>query len=259
VAVLGFGAIGAPVAHALARGEVPGAELAGVVRRDAAAGADGLPVVDLEVAVRDADLVAECAGQRALAELGAAVTGAGTDLLVVSVGALADEAVFRALVEPAPGRVHLCSGAIGGLDLLASAARMGRVERVRITTTKAAANLVQPWMEPALVRRLREATRAVEAMRGPARKVAQAFPRSANVAASVAFAAGNWDAVEAVVVGDPAAELTSHVIEADGAAGSYRFEIRNRPSQRNPRSSGVVPFAVLHAIEALAGRALVFR
>ncbi|MBO0849304.1 MAG: DUF108 domain-containing protein [Pseudonocardia sp.] len=257
--MLGFGAIGAPVAHALARGEVPGADLAGVVRRDVAAGADGLPVFDLEIAVREADLVAECAGQRALAELGTRVTGAGRDLLVVSVGALADDALFAALVEPAPGRVHLCSGAIGGLDLLASAARMGRVHGVRITTTKAAASLVQPWMQPALARRLREATEPVEVMRGPARKVTQAFPQSANVAASVAFAAGNWDAVEAAVVGDPAVELTSHVVEADCAAGSYRFEIRNRPSERNPTSSGVVPFAVLHSIEALAGRALVFR
>ncbi|WP_037064430.1 aspartate dehydrogenase domain-containing protein [Pseudonocardia acaciae] len=259
VAVLGFGGIGAPVAHALARGEVPGAELAGVVRRDPASGADGLAVLGLDEAVERADLVAECAGQRALAEVGARAVGAGRDLLVVSMGALADDAVFEALVAPAPGRVHLCAGAIGGLDLLAASARMGGFGQVRITTTKAAASLVQPWMDAGLARRLREATEPLELMRGPARKVTRAFPRSANVAAAVAFAARDWDAVEAVVVADPSVERTSHVIEAHGTAGDYRFEIRNRPSERNPASSAVVPFAVLHAIEALAGRTMVFR
>jgi len=52
---------------------------------------------------------------------------------------------------------------------------------------------------------------------------------------------------------DPKASLTSHVIEASGPSGEYRFEIRNNPSPQNPRTSGIVPFAVLRSLEAAIG------
>jgi aspartate dehydrogenase len=258
VAVIGAGAIGGLVARALAAEEIPEAELVGVVHADQV-DPEGLPVVSLGRALSEADLIVECAGQRALAEIGPKVLDAGRDLLVVSVGALAHEETFAALKRPARGRVYLSTGAIGGLDLLAAAARMGPMREVTITTTKKAAALAQPWMTGEETRRLREATGPVELMRGPARRVTAAFPQSANVAASLALAVGDWSAVEAAVVADPAATLTSHVITARGAAGEYRFEIRNRPSELTPTTSGVVPYAVLHALRTLAGREAAFR
>jgi aspartate dehydrogenase len=102
---------------------------------------------------------------------------------------------------------------------------------------------------------LRNATSPVEVKRGPAREIAGAFPASTNVAAAVALAAGDWDLVEAVVVADAGAAMTSHVITASGAAGEYRFEIRNRPSALNPRTSEVMPYAVLKAVEDIVGGA----
>lgn len=258
VAVLGCGAIGGTVARALARGEVTGTELVGVVHDDPVDPAD-LPVFGIDDALSVADLVVECAGQGALSTLGPRVLATGADLLVASVGALADEEVFGALTTPATGRIYLSTGAIGGLDLLAAAARMGSLHSVAITTTKQAGNLVQPWMSEAEADRVRRASEPAELMRGPARKVTAAFPKSANVAASVALAAGDWDVVTATVVADPAAWLTTHVITVDGVAGTYRFEIRNHPSAETPTTSGVVPHAVLHAIEGLAGHKAVFR
>lgn len=258
VAVVGCGAIGGTVARAILGGEVAGVDLVGVVHN---AGADpvGLPVLGIADAVREADLVVECAGQDALAEIAPPVLEAGKDLLVVSVGALADDAVFAAVTCSRAGRVYLSTGAIGGLDVLSAAARMGPLSDVRITTTKAARSLVQPWMSEPEATRLRQTLEPVELLRGPARKVTAEFPTSANVAASVAVACGSWDLVEAVVVADPEARRTSHVITADGQAGSYRFEIANRPSEENPRSSGVVPFAVLRALDTLANAKVVFR
>lgn len=258
VAVIGAGAIGGVVAGSLARQEVPGVELVGVVHTDPV-DPPGLPVVDFTSAVQRADLVVECAGQRALVDCGPEVLAAGRDLLVTSVGAVADDAVFAALTGTPGGRVYLSTGAIGGLDLLSAAARMGELHAVRITTTKTAKNLVQPWMDADQARSLRDAVEPVEVRRGPAREVTAAFPKSANVAASVALAVRDWDVVQAVLVADPAATLTSHVITAEGAAGSYRFEIRNHPSERTPTTSGIVPFAVLNAIESLATPRAVFR
>ncbi|MEB3369073.1 aspartate dehydrogenase domain-containing protein [Saccharopolyspora mangrovi] len=251
VAILGCGAIGGVVARAVQNGEVAGAELIGVVHAEPA-DPPGLPVLDVESAIARADLVVECAGQRALAELGPSIVAAGTDLLVVSVGALADDALLAKLRDTGPGRLHLCSGAIGGLDALAATARMGGLDAVRIVTTKKAPALIQKWMDEPTAQRLRTTGEPVQLMRAPAREVTAAFPASANVAASVALAVGDWDLVEATVVADPNAPLTSHVITADGSAGSYRFEIRNHPSVDNPATSGVVPHAVLACLARLA-------
>ncbi|NKQ57626.1 DUF108 domain-containing protein [Amycolatopsis sp. K13G38] len=257
VGVLGAGSIGAIVAEALRDGRVPGAELAGVV--DPAPAVAGLPMCALPELLSTSDLVVECAGQRALAEAGAQVLSAGCDLLVVSVGALAADGLLEKLLAAGPGAVHLSTGAIGGLDLLRSAALLGPFERVVIETTKKASSLVQPWMSEAEADALRRTSSPVELRRGPAREITAAFPKSANVAASVALAVRNWDVVEAAVIADPAAPATSHVITAAGPAGQYRFEIRNRPSPRTPTSSRVVPYAVLSALEALASPRAVFR
>ncbi|MFC9977284.1 aspartate dehydrogenase domain-containing protein [Spirillospora sp. NPDC127200] len=256
VAVVGCGAIGGIVARALAGGEVPGARLAGVVDP---AGGRGLPELTLDRAVAEADLVVEAAGQRVLAEIGPRVVASGTDLLVVSIGSLTDDALRAELYEAGPGRVHLVTGAIGGLDMLRSAVRMGPLERVRIVTTKKPPGLVQAWMDESEAERVRGAAGPVEVARGPAREIAAAFPKSTNVAAAVALAVGDWDVVEAVVVADPDAALTSHVITASGPAGDYRFEIRNRPSPDNPTTSQVVPYAVLKAVGDLAAGTGVFR
>lgn len=251
VAILGCGAIGSVVAHAVQGGEVTDADLVGVVHAEPT-DPPGLPVVDVDTALARADLVVECAGQRALADIGPSVVASGTDLLVASVGALADTALFDKLRTTGPGRLHLCTGAIGGLDLLSATARMGGLDSVWIVTTKKAPTLVQQWMDEDQRLRVRSATEPVELARGPAREITTTFPASANVAASVAVAVGDWDLVEATVVADPHAELTSHVISAAGSAGDYRFEVRNHPSAANPATSGIVPHAVLGAVARLA-------
>jgi aspartate dehydrogenase len=256
VAVAGGGAIGGVVARALRAGEVPGAELNGVITRNAPS---RLLPVTLADALESADLVVEAAGQEALAEIAPQVMRSRARLLVVSVGALRDEATFRLLASAPPGRVHLATGAVGGLDLLRAAARLGPLRSVRIVTAKKPAALVQPWMSGDEAAALRNAAGPVEIRRGPAREIARLFPQSTNVAASVALAAGDWDTVEAVVVADPGPPLTSHVITASGAAGEYRFEIRNQPSAANPKTSAVVPYSVLSAIADIAGAGWSFR
>ena len=250
VAVVGCGAFGGVVARSLGAGEVPCATLKGIVTRNTPA---NLPALSLSHALKSADLVVEAAGQEALTEIVPQVLNSRASLLVVSVGALGDDATFKLLASAPPGRVHLTTGAVGGLDMLRSAARMGPLDTVRIVTTKKPGALVQPWMSAAEAGALRGATGPVEIKRGPAKEIAGAFPQSTNVAAAVALAVGDWNPVEAVVVADPGTRVTSHVITASGAAGEYKFEIRNRPSPGNPKTSEVVPYAVLAAIEDIAG------
>lgn len=253
VGVIGCGAIGAAVVRELAAGAVSGAELVAVV--------DNRPVVDCPVAqislaqaLTECDVLVECAGQVVVAQHASQILDAGVDLLLSSVGALADPQTAERVLAAGPGRLLLTPGAIGGVDLLASAAAHTPLDSVTVTTTKLPGSLVQPWMDRPTEECILGATGPVEVFRGSAREGARSFPRSLNVAATVAFAVGGFDAVEVVLVADPAAELTSHVVEARSASGEYRFEIRNRPSPENPRTSGVVPFAVLRSLSVLVGR-----
>src|SRR5690606_9174419 len=147
VSVLGYGAIGARVAGALARGEVRGATLVGaIVRTPDRAAADGIRPLSVAEALTESDLVVECATGEALRETGPQIIAAGVSLLPASLGALADPDLRARLVDDGPGRCYLTAGAIGGLDLLGAAARDRGLDTVTLTSTKLAHTLVQTWM-----------------------------------------------------------------------------------------------------------------
>lgn len=253
VGLVGWGAIGRTVGTAVAEGELPGAELACVI--------DNRPLTELpaaqlsvEEALRTCDLLVEAAGQGFVRDWGETVLASGTDLLVASTGALSDTTLAESLLATGPGRVFFTGGAVGGLDLLQAVRGMGELRTVRLTTTKLPSTLEQPWMDEELLTRMRNSTGPVEVMRGSAREVPTRFPRSTNVAASVALACGDPDRVEVSVVADPAATLTRHVIEAEGEQGHYRFEVNHAPDATNPATSQVVPYSVLRGLAALTGR-----
>lgn len=253
VAVIGGGAIGVAVIAALQRGAVTGAEPVAVV--DGRSLADtGVPQVSLADALAVADVVVECASQTVVAQSAATILNRGLDLLITSVGALSDRDVADAIRRAGPGRFLLTSGAVGGLDILSAAAAQAPMTRVQVTTTKLPDTLVQPWMDQETATRLQRATALVEVFHGDAREASRLFPRSLNLAATVGWAIGDFDLVDVRLLADPAAELTQHVIEAEGPCGVYRFDIRNLPSPENPRTSGVVPYAVLRSLAALVGQ-----
>ena len=251
IGVLGHGAIGSLVAAQIAAGHVAGGVLEGVILRRR----QDLPYeqFSLDEALERCDMIVECAGQQAVREHAVRILEAGADLLVISVGVMADREFAARLELAGPGRLYFSSGAVGGLDLLASGARMGAFSEVVITTRKLPATLAQPWMSQAQRTELESSAAPVEVYSGSARQAAQQFPKSLNVAAAVALAVGNWDVVSVRLLADPDAALTEHVIEARGASGEYSFSIRNQPSEHNPRTSGVVPWAVLRSLETALG------
>ena len=253
VGLVGWGAIGRVVGRSLAEGDLPGAELTRIVD-NRPLGDVPAPQCGVEEALDSCDLIVEAAGQAVIREWGTRVLASGADLLITSTGALTDPDLTRRLLDAGPGRVYFTGGAVGGLDLLQAVRALGPIDEVRLTTTKLPGTLEQPWMDAELLHRMRTATGPVEVMRGTAREVPAKFPRSTNVAASVALAVGDPDRVAVSVVADPAATLTRHVIEARGAMGDYRFDVRHRPDPHNPATSRVVPHAVLRSLAALTGR-----
>ncbi len=135
VALIGWGAIGRTVGGALAAGEVPGAELAGIVDNRPLGDAVPAPQLTVEQALAACDLIVEAAGQGVVREWGETILASGTDLLVASTGALTDEELSKRLLAAGPGRVYFTGGAVGGLDLLQAVRAMGPLGEVTLTTT----------------------------------------------------------------------------------------------------------------------------
>ena len=253
VAVLGYGAIGARVAGAIARAEIPGASLVGVIVRSRAnAEADGIRPLSLEEALAESDLIIECATGEALRAAGPQIIAAGVSLLPASLGVLADPDLRAQIIDSGPGRCYLTAGAIGGLDLLGAAARDGGLDTVTLTSTKCAGTLVQPWMTVAEATRLRNAEGAFTLFEGSVRDAIERFPASLNVSVALAAATDLWDTVRVRLVADPVAKLTSHRITASGPAGEYDFLISNKPLAASPTSSSVVSAALLRGVAQIS-------
>lgn len=245
VGLIGCGAIGSVVARELAEGAVPGAELAAVfdLLVDHPLGVD-----DLDSLISRSDVVVEAAGHGALQEHGVAVRESGTDLLVVSIGALADEALEDELRNAEGGRLFLCTGAIGGFDILRAAMLFGPLDDVSITSTKPARALSRPWMDEEMSAALESGPGPVTVFDGPARQACARFPESANVTATLSLATVGFDQVRVQMVGDPAATRVRHVVAASGTAGAYELSFENAASPDNPRTSAVTAYSVLRAV-----------
>jgi len=199
------------------------------------------------------DVIVEAATQQAVRERVPGLVEAGTDVILLSVGALADPAVRRELLGAQyPGRVIPCTGAIGGLDQVRALRAAGPLDSASIESRKLPATLIQPWMDDELRDALQRGDREILLAEGLASEVAQRFPSSANVAASLALAADAWDYATARVIADPAAGQTRHEIRAAGALGEVRCTVTNAPSQERPRSSAVVAQAALRALDDYA-------
>jgi aspartate dehydrogenase len=252
IGVVGYGAIGSEVGSALENGKVPGAVLTCICTREATPSSSA-PNLEIAEALTRCDLIVECAGQGFIAEWAETILDAGIDLLISSIGALADPELAERLSTERPGRVYFTAGAIGGLDLLGAASDAAAFDQVRVTTTKLPTSLIQPWMSLERAAELTNTSQPLNVFEGSAQEAARLFPRSLNVAAAVAIAVNDWDRTAVQLIADPAATLTCHVIEAQGAAGQYRFEIRNDPSPDNPRTSRIVPYAVVRSLTSIVG------
>ena len=257
VGIAGFGAIGQAVAAGLDRA-VPGVTLAAITSRDLDAARDRAqtllrrppPVVPLEETVRRSDLVVEAAPAAAFDSIATAVLTAGKRLLAVSVGALlGEEQRYAGLATRYGGELHVVSGAIGGLDAI-SAAAVGTIEDVTITSRKPPRGLGgAPYLNAHGVD-LSGLTAPAVVFEGSAREACRGFPANVNVSAAVSLAGIGADRTRVRIVADPSADRNTHDVEVTGEFGRLTVHIENRPSA-NPRTGVLTAMSVLATIRKL--------
>jgi aspartate dehydrogenase len=194
------------------------------------------------------DVVAEVAGQGAVAEHGEAVLRRGFDCLVISVGALADEKLYarlKAAAQEGASRILLPAGAIGGIDAIA-AMRVAGLTKVTYRSRKPpAAWRGSPAEKVADLDALKQRT---VLYKGTAGEAALLYPQNANVAAAVALAGLGFEATEVELVADPDAPGNVHEIEAEGAAGRFAIQLQGKPSRSNPKTSALAAMSVARAL-----------
>lgn len=255
IALIGYGAMGRSMADLL-RQQPHQAHIVAVVRRNPSVALE-TPLPEAAVAVESMeqlqsvrpDLVVECAGHAALRQFGPSALQSGHDLLIASVGALADVELERRLRESASqsgARVLIPSGALGGLDLL-SAARIGGLERVTYIGRKPPAAWRGSRAE-ALVNLDAGVAADSPFFSGTAREAALMFPQNANVSAAVAIAGIGFDATRVQLFADPRATGNEHRIQADGAFGSFELTVRAAALARNPKTSLLAPCSLVRSI-----------
>lgn len=206
-------------------------------------------VVDLCSLMRaDVDIVVECAGQSALRMYGAPILRSGSDLIISSVGALADETLHATLKDAARSagtRLYLPAGAVGGIDLL-SAARLAGLHEVTYVGRKPPSAWKGTQAESVVDLDNVHGERIL--YRGNARGAATDYPKNANVAAIIALAGIGFERTRVELIADPASGFNVHELRFRSRAGAATLRIENKPSPLNPKTSLGTAYSVADVV-----------
>jgi aspartate dehydrogenase len=185
--------------------------------------------VDELIKLRPAVIV-EAASQQAAKDYVPKIVAADIELIVMSTGALLD-------LDVDMSKVHVPSGAIGGLDAIASAALTGAVE-VTLTSRKTPKALDIETKVPIVM------------YEGEAEDAARKFPREMNVAATLAITV-KPSKVNVQVIADPNVVRTTHEITAKWKYGDMFLRFSNQPHPDNPKTSALAAWAAIRLLKTL--------
>lgn len=205
-----------------------------------------------ELLAKKPDVVVEAASHEAVREYGEPLLRKGVALIVLSAGALCDDALRKKLERAADrsgALMSVPSGGIGGLDALKAACVAG-VDEVTIAVTKPAA----AWKGIPYVERLNIDLDALREPRvlfeGAARDGVPHFPANVNIAAVLSMAGIGFDRTKLKVVADPALKYNTHYIDVSGRTGRFSIKLENVPAPDNPKTAWLACYSALAALKA---------
>lgn len=264
VGLIGCGAIGCTLAQAIVEGKAGETRLRAICDLSSEAidrvkAVVSLPdlfcttVSDDLINHPDVDFVIEAASQAAVRGVAEKVLRAGKSLLIMSAGALRDNALTRrveGLARAKGVKVYLPSGAICGLDGV-KAATVEEVTRAEIITTKHPRALEgAPYLAEHEIQ-LGNLTSPTTIYRGPARDAARWFPENVNVAVALSLAGIGVDHTMVTLIADPEATRTRHEVTVTGAFGELQTVVMNHVHPANPKTSYLAALAAIRTLRKL--------
>ena len=255
VALLGFGAINSEVGRAIKEGshglEKKRVTLVKVLIRTKGEGRQGdiFTTSFEELMEAQPDIIVEAAGQPSVRQYGAKILSQ-SDVLLTSIGALTDDSVLSSLVsvaEKAGTKIHLASGAMPALDWMhASSLGGGDAQSVEVEQLKPP----KSWLGACVKGDdldFNSLTEDATVFEGNAREAASLFPKNANVSAMLGLSTVGLDKCSVKLVA--ALGDFGTTVKYSGEAGSLEVKTKGKQSKTNPRTSAVVPLAVIKAIK----------
>jgi aspartate dehydrogenase len=236
VGIVGCGAIGTLIAEAVDKGIVrcDGLILFDVVfekaqklRRSLHATVKVVKSLD-EMIKLPPTVIVEAASQQAAKEYIGKIVSRDIDLIVMSVGALLELGIQSS-------RIHVPSGAIGGLDALSSADLAG-IDKVTLTTRKSPKVLDLANREEKVV------------YEGDALEAVRRFPREMNVAATLALTVPR-EKVKVRVISDPKVEKNVHEVRVKWKYGRMLLKFENDPHPDNPKTSALAAWSAIRLLK----------
>jgi aspartate dehydrogenase len=257
VALIGYGALGQAIMAALRDDTTT--RITDVLIRDGGGSQSksGLPPTVRAIGAlgelqHKPDLILEVASHSAVATYVPDALRRGIDVALASVGALADDGLYRELVDSArhgAAQLHVISGAVGGIDALAAYREGGLHDVAYIGRKPPAGWRGTPAAERFDLASLRAATVIFE---GSAREAARLFPKNANVAATVALAGLGFDRTRVRLIADPTVLENIHRVEASADVGSFAIDLTGKPLPDNPRTSALTALSCIRALRNLS-------
>jgi len=183
-----------------------------------------------ELLASEPKVIVEAASQQAAKDYVPKIVSAEIELIVMSTGALLD-------LDVDLSRVHVPSGAIGGLDALSSAALAG-IDEVTLTSRKNPKAFGSDSKEEKVM------------YEGVAEEAAIKFPREMNVAATLALTVKPAK-VKVKVVADPAVQRNTHEIVVKWRFGEMFLLFANDPHPDNPHTSALAAWAAIKLLQTL--------
>ena len=187
----------------------------------------------------DIDIVVEAASVVAVWMHAQDILSRKRNLVIMSVGALADTAFrdqIRTTALSSGTKVYIPSGAIFGLDNL-KVGRISRITHLLLRTTKSPTSLNMDAKERKLI------------FSGKANECIKAFPKNVNVSVAMSLAAGQDTDVELWV--DPAVDRNIHELFVAGDFGEAHIEVTNVPSPDNQATSYLAALSILSLLEKM--------
>jgi aspartate dehydrogenase len=175
-------------------------------------------------------VIIEAASQQAAREYAKQIAAEGVDLIIMSTGALLS-------LNLESSKIHVPSGAIGGLDALSSATLAG-IEKIILTSRKPPQALEMSNADTTVV------------YEGTAEEAARLYPREMNVAATLALAV-KPARVKVRVISDPSVRRNTHEINAKWQFGEIFLRFANDPHPENPRTSALAAWSAIKLLKTL--------
>ena len=175
-------------------------------------------------------IIIEAASQKAAKDYIKPITTKNIHLIVMSTGALID-------MKYQSKKLHVPSGAIGGLDAISSAA-LTQISEVILTTKKNPKAFEMDNTQPKII------------YEGNAENAAKLYPKSMNVASTLSFIVKPTK-VQVQLISDPTTNRNTHEIKIKWQFGQMLLCFSNDPHPENPRTSALAAWSAINLLKTL--------